>query len=124
MAQSLKVNKFFGDVHVLSSLTYPKTQVTQGSYFTSGITINSPTGTFITTTANTATLGSTSIAVSYANLTPTSVILTSINGYSGNGFPSVRSTSVTKGSFNLVVSNYHTTAPLSAPITVGYSILL
>lgn len=130
MAQSLQLVKEFGKINSIYGLSSPKniatqngtsgTSITQTGSATSGVTLTTNTGVIVTTSVATATLGSFSFIASNSNIDPTSVVITGIQGYTGTGIPVVSATSVTTGSFTVVVNNVHPTSPLSAGMRIAY----
>ena len=120
MSQSLKLVKEFGGVSSTYGVSSPKATITQTGAGTSGVTLTAKSGIIVTTTVATATLGSFSFIASNANITPSTIVNTSLQGYGGTGIPIVSATSVTAGSFTVVVNNAHPTTALSAGMKISY----
>lgn len=99
------------------------------NFATSIICTPSSYGTIITQTATTATQSNSIITIVNPILggSNRSFVFTNINGYTGTGLPGVNTTNIvnnnTSGSFDLVISNYHTTQSLNGPLTVSFNII-
>ncbi len=107
----------------LNTVFLTKATAAQASSVTTGVTLNSPSGFISTFSAGSiATSGSVSFTVSNSYAHPTSLILTSVNGYSGSGIPLPDVTSVTEGSFVVNVKNLDATNAISTAVKVGYTI--
>jgi hypothetical protein len=125
---SFNSNKIFGRINVrktasIHAIDLDKLAVTQATAITSGVTLHSPAGHITTVSTTLATQGSATFTVTNSVVVPDSLILGNINHYAGNGIPVVYFRDVTRGSFKVCVTNAHTTAPLSATIKLGFTVL-
>ena len=112
----------FKTVEVSSYIDITASAITQVGSITSSVTINSQVGTIKTVSTTLATQGSAIFTVhnSKVGLSPDTIIMPSITNYQGVGYPSVISSFVTQGSFNLTVINNSITNALNNTITIGY----
>lgn len=122
-------HKLFDNIDVrgisnFNKILLPKNKVSQVTAITSGVTLNSPSGIILTTTANLATNGNTSFVVSNSHVNTGSIILANQIGYSGSqGAPFVSVRNVTQGSFSINLKNVDTINPLNGNISIAYAVL-
>lgn len=107
----------------LNNVYLTKATAAQATSVTTGVTLNSPAG-FISTFASGTipTSGSVSFTVANSYVQANSLVLSSIDQYSGSGIPLPIITSVTEGSFVLNVKNLDATNAISTAVKVGYAI--
>ena len=125
-------NKRFGSVKAnllnTEQISIEKSNVTQLTAITSGVTCSGNAGVISTVNTTLAAGGSASFTVTNPRASPSSLILANIVGYTGsNGFPAVRVTSVTSGSYSLSLTNIFDAATsgsaLNGVVKIGYAIL-
>jgi hypothetical protein len=101
--------------------------VTQTTNLVTGVTLNSSSGVITTVTATTAAQAVQTFTVTNSNVSSTSTINVSIGGYGGtfgtNGTPQISVTSVSNGSFVVVVYNAHAANALNGFIKVHFSVV-
>ena len=105
-------------------VVFPKSTVTQITSITTGVTIDDVSGVITTVTATTAGEATDSFVVTNNRVLASSVVLVSLDGYSGtlstNGLPLITVTGISAGSFTMNVSNAHGTAALSGTLDIGF----
>lgn len=110
----------FNTLKVSSNYSYH----TQSSSITTSTECLRPFGRISTFPATTPTQGSSTFNVSCDIVTINSLILLSINNYTGTqGLPNVHVSNITTGNFNVNISNHSITDPLNGSLTLAYSIM-
>lgn len=103
-----------------------KTNVTQITSTTTGVTDNTQAGIITTFTQTLAASSALTFTVTNSTVTTASVILVKVNNYAGayatNGFPIAQVNNVTSGSFDIVISNTHATNALSGVLKIGFMV--
>jgi|LakMenE01Jun11ns_1017448.scaffolds.fasta_scaffold9949566_2 hypothetical protein len=98
---------------------------TAGSTISDTVTLQSHVGSGIIVTQDATAMGDVNdtFNATHSAVSTNSIILTNILGYSGTGNPHLRLSDVTKGSFNIIISNSSIEFPLDSSLTIGYTIL-
>lgn len=125
-------NKRFGsiksDVLNTEQISIEKSNVTQLTAITSGVTCAGNAGIISTVSSTLAAGSSTSFTVTNPRARASSLVLANIVGYTGNaGHPLVRVSSVTSGSYSLTLTNMFDAATsgsaLNGVVRIGYAVL-
>lgn len=106
----------------------PVADVSQATDITTGVTTNGRSGVITTQSATAAADSSHTFTVTNSHVTATSVILVSINNYSGtidtNGIPQVIVSNKGAGTYDIIVSNSHGANALSGTLEISYLVLV
>lgn len=112
------------NVATFNQVRLTRSEASQGTSVTSGVTLNSPSGFVYTfTTGTLATSGSASFTVSNSFVRADSIVLGDIVHYPGNGNPSARVNNVTQGSFAFALRNLDETNAVAGSIKLAYTVL-
>jgi hypothetical protein len=123
MSQASRISRDFGSV-TSNKLSLTKTNITQTTSITSGVTLTTQAGSITTVGATNATGASTQFTVTDLSVNANSLILADIMNYAGStGFPAVYVDDVTTGSFKVIVHNHSEAAPLNGALKISYLIL-
>lgn len=86
-------------------------------------TINAVSGVITTASLTTAAGASTSITLTNSNITPNSIVVANITGYTGAGLPVITKVVPAAGSAVISLSNAHSATALNAAATIQFVIL-
>lgn len=124
MSHDSKLAKKCGSLDVNGSVKLAKSNVTQLTNITTAVATTAGAGVITTVSSTLAAESATSFTVSNPHVTTSSVVMVSVNNYSGNqGLPGVRVQSVSSGQFTLVLSNAHSVAALNGIVKIGYLVV-
>lgn len=124
MSHDSQLAKKCGSLDVNGHITLAKSNVTQLTNITTGVATTTGAGVITTVSSTLAANSTTSFVVSNPHVSSSSVVMLTINNYSGNtGLPGVRVQSVSSGQFNVVLSNAHDSAALNGIVKIGYLVL-
>lgn len=124
MSHDSKLAKKCGSLDVNGQITLSKSNVTQATSITTAVATTGGAGVITTVSSTLAADSAISFVVSNPYVTSSSVVMLTINNYSGNqGLPSARVQSVSAGQFTVVLSNNHPSAALNGIVKVGYLVL-
>ena len=124
MSQDSKLAKKCGSLDVNGSVTLAKSNVTQATSITTAVATTGGAGAITSVSSILAGNSAASFVVSNPYATASSVVLLTINNYTGNqGLPEARVQSVSAGQFTVVLSNAHATAALNGIVKIGYLVL-
>jgi len=119
-AQSVTGTKTF------TNLLYTKTNVTQGTSISTGVTANGGAGIITTVSTAIAAQGSAGFTVSNTSVSATSLVRASVIDYAGtfstNGIPVVSVDNVTANAFDITISNAHGTNATSGVLKIAYTV--
>lgn len=94
--------------------------VTQLTDITTGVTLAGSVGTITTEDANAAAENSNSFTVTNSTVVADSVVVLTLKSYAGNGIPVLSTANVGAGVFDIVITNAHSSAALSAPLEISF----
>jgi len=100
-----------------------KINISQGSSLTTTVTANGHSGFITTYNATLATQGSAVFTCNNKFVTPSNIVLATIQNYSGTGKPIITLSGVTYGSFSVKVSNADIISALNAPVKFGFLVI-
>lgn len=129
MSQSRNITQSLGGLRVnntttLNNVRLNRSNASQGTSLTSGVTINSPAGFIFThTTGTLATGGISSFTVTNTAVRADSIVLSDIVNHAGNGIPVAQVNSVTEGSFGIALRNIDATNTLTGSVKLAFSVL-
>jgi hypothetical protein len=103
-------------------LVLPKSSPTQITSIATGVAATERSGVITTVSSTLVADASATFTVTNAKVVEGSVVLVSILEYAGAGYPIVRA-AVSAGSFNVTVTNGHSSAALDAAIKIAYLIV-
>lgn len=100
-----------------------KSETTQGTSLTTGVSVSTNAGFIYTfTTGTLATLGNVSFQVSAPFVSANSLVNVGINNHGGNGVPQVYVNNVTQGNFSIRVRNLDATNALTGSLKLTYNV--
>lgn len=111
----------FGTV-ITPTLNLTSDVYTQSTNITTAVTTTTQTGVIITQGATAIANAAHQFTVNNSSVSANSIVIVSISGYSGNGFPSLRA-HTGSGSFSVTIQNSHNTDALNAALKISYLIL-
>ena len=124
MSHDSKIAKKCGSLDVNGHVTLAKSNVTQATSITTAVATTTGAGVITTVSSTLAADATTTFLVSNPHVNSSSVVILTINNYSGNqGLPTARVQSVSAGQFNVVLSNVHSSAALNGIVKIGYLVL-
>lgn len=123
-----RVGSIKADAINTERLSIDKSNVTQITSITSGVTCSGNAGIISTVSTTLAAGGSANFTVTNPRASASSLVLANIVGYSGNaGYPLIRVSSVTAGSYALTLTNMFDASTsgsaLNGIVKIGYAIL-
>lgn len=111
----------FGTV-ITPTLNITSDVYTQSTSISTAVTTTTQTGVIITQGANAAANSWNQFTVNNSSVSANSIVIVSISGYSGTGFPSLRANTAS-GSFSVTIQNLHNTDSLNSALKISYLIL-
>lgn len=101
-----------------------KNSVTQSSSISDGVTVNAGGGIITTVVATTVAQGQDRFTVTNNSVSTVSVVLANIQGYASGstGLPVVHVDNIGSNTFDIVITNASTSAPLNALLKIGFAV--
>lgn len=123
----LGASQTFTGVNTFDNLIVSKSNVTQATSITTGVTVNAHAGIITTVSSTLAAEATAEFTVTNSKVLAGSAVLVSIVDYSGtygtNGIPVVSVDSIAAGSFKIDLSNVHGTNALAGVVKISFLVV-